>query len=131
MQASNEEILADIDQTLDQMIKNAIALRQIEECEALLKDSATLHKIQNSLTGRVLHKQELLCLLGQEETKNEDTLRSEIRQKILNYKRLNNIMMDKMAESFLKMEQSKPVKRHPRIGHNRRKTPVHVASRDL
>jgi len=127
MNGSGEEILADIDRTLDQMIKNAVALRQIAECDAFSPDCATLHKVQNSLTGRILHRQELLHLLGHEVSKSEEELCAEIREKIFHYKRLNNTMIDTIAQCFTTMEQRKPVKRQPRIGHNRRKAPVRVA----
>ena len=127
MRGPGEELLADIDHTLDQMIENAVALRQIAEYEALTPNCAALHKVQTSLTGRLLHRQEFLQILGQDDLKNEEALRASIVEKISLYKRLNNTMIDTIAQRFTAMEQRKPAKRKPRIGHNRRKAPVRVA----
>jgi hypothetical protein len=127
MKSSSEEILADIDHTLDQMIKNAVALQQIAECEALSADCASFHKLQHSLTGRMVHREELLQILGNENRQDQEQLRAEIREKLCLYKKLNNSLIDTMALRFTKMEPRTPVKKQPRIGHNRRRAPAYVA----
>lgn len=126
MLGNSEEILADIDRTLDQMIKNAVALRQIAEYEAFTADCATMHKMQHSLTGRVLHMQELLQMLGHECSGDEQILCEKMQEKIRLYKTLNNRMIDTIAERFAVAERQNPIKKKPRIGHNRRRNPVKV-----
>lgn len=126
MFGSEEEILADIDRTLDQLIKNALALRQIAEYEAFTADCAALHKMQHSLSGRVLHMQELLQMLGHDKVEDQTALHTTIQEKISHYKKLNNTMIDSIAKRFIVMEQNHPMKRKPRIGHNRRKAPVRI-----
>lgn len=119
---SGEKILADIDKTLDQLIKNAVALRQIAEVEAFTPDCAVLHKVQHSLTGRLMHMQDLLKMLGAE---NPEEIHDSIREKISEYKRLNNTMIDVIAQRF-NLQPGRIVRKKPRIGHNRRRAPVRV-----
>lgn len=126
MFGSEEEILADIDHTLDQLIKNAVALRQIAEYEAFTADCAALHKMQHSLTARVVHMRELLTMLGHDNPGDEHDLQKAIQKKIIHYKKLNNTMIDSIAKRFTALEEKKTVKRKPRIGHNRRKAPARL-----
>ncbi len=128
MLESGEEILADIDHTLDELIKNAMALRQIVEYEAFSPDCSRLHKVQNSLTGRILHMQDLLHALGHDTVDNEESLHQVIQKKITQYQILNTQMIGAIARRFTEIEQKRIVKKKPRIGHNRRKAPARIVS---
>lgn len=109
MQKSGEEILADIDHTLDQLIHNAHLLKQISEKEAFASYSARMHKAQLSLAARIMHMEELLDL-GDEST----PIYEAIQRKIVQYKKLNNQMLDFLANKFNK----------PRIGRNRKRSRI-------
>jgi len=109
MKKSGEEILADIDHTLDQLIRNAHMLKQISEKEAFASYSAQMHKSQTSLAARIVHMEELL----DSDTMSEETapIYEAIQRKLVQYKKLNNQMLDFLSRKFNK----------PRIGRNRRK----------
>lgn len=124
MLESGEEILADMDRTLDQLIKNAVALRQIAEYEAFSPDCCTVHKVQNSLTGRILHMQDLLHALGHEV--GEESLHKAIEEKLSHYQTLNTRMITSIAKRFSKIAQNRTINKKPRIGHNRRKAPARI-----
>lgn len=121
MLRSEEEILADIDRTFDQLIQNAFALKQIAEYEAFSSECATLHKTQHSLMGRVLHMQELLCSLGHNlDIRDKKELHEKIQEKISRYKQLNNQMLKSISQYF--SYPAMPVqKKTPRIGRNRKR----------
>ena len=57
---SSEEILVDIDTTLDQLICNASAFEQIAAASLYEEEIAALHKTQESLMARLVHMNDLL-----------------------------------------------------------------------
>ncbi len=57
---SSEEILVDIDTTLDQLICNASAFEQIEAASLYEEEISALHKTQESLLARLVHMKDLL-----------------------------------------------------------------------
>ncbi len=115
MNKSGEEILADIDHTLDQLIRNAHMLKQVSEQEAFATYSARMHKTQTSLAARVMHMEDLLLESGIQ-TEEESPLYEEIQTKIAQYKKLNNRMLDILSNRFKKAQTSAK----PRIGRNRK-----------
>ncbi len=114
MHKTGDEILADIDQTLDQLIRNAHLLQQVSEREAFASYSARMHKTQTSLAARVLHMEELL---HDTEVKADERspLYEVIQKKITQYKKLNNEMLNLLSLRFQTAAGSKP-----RIGRNRK-----------
>ncbi|MBS3904189.1 MAG: hypothetical protein KGZ39_02555 [Simkania sp.] len=115
MNKSGEEILADIDHTLDQLIRNAHMLKQVSEQEAFASYSARMHKTQTSLAARILHMEDLLL---ESSIKPEETspLYETIQDKIVQYKKLNNRMLSLLSSRFKKAQGSNK----PRIGKNRK-----------
>ena len=115
MSKSGEEILADIDHTLDQLIRNAHLLKQVSEQEAFSSYSARMHKAQTSLAARILHMEDLL----QDNELHPDAkspLYETIQNKISQYKKLNNKMLDHLSTRFKLAQASQK----PRIGRNRK-----------
>ena len=54
------EIQNEIDATLDQLIKNAAALREFSSDQELKTELEALHKTQESLLARLIHLEEYL-----------------------------------------------------------------------
>jgi hypothetical protein len=100
MNKSGEEILADIDHTLDQLIRNAHMLKQISEKEAFASYSARMHKSQTSLAARIIHMEELLD--SDDISEEKAPIFEAIQRKMLNF----------LSKKFNK----------PRIGRNRKKS---------
>ncbi len=115
MNKSGEEILADIDHTLDQLINNAHLLKRVSEQEAFASYSARMHKAQASLAARVLHMEDLLHD-DVIKTDEKSPLYKAIQNKISRYKKLNNKMLDLLSERFKQAQASQK----PRIGRNRK-----------
>lgn len=57
---SPEEILSDIDATIDQLIENSDLLKQVENKPLFYFEMHALQKTQESLIARLAHMQELL-----------------------------------------------------------------------
>lgn len=57
---SREEILSDMDSTLEQLIKNANAFQKISTQSLFLSEIEALQKTQESLFARLIHMEELL-----------------------------------------------------------------------
>lgn len=96
---SAEEVLANIDATLDQLICNAemmhtISIEAISEMEI-----GALQKTQESLLAHVLHMDTLL-----DQKKKEQLLQKKqgvvIEQKISHFSRLNNQLVQDIANRF-------------------------------
>lgn len=110
---NGEEILADIDVTLDQLIRNAETIRHISIRTLNENEMEAMQKTQESLLARVLHMNDLL---GAKEKKvqfkkHADTF-GNIQQKIERFGKLNIKLIDNVAGKF---------KTKPRIGKNRKK----------
>ena len=83
MTKKQEEILADIDATLDQLIRNASAVDQIKIGLLDQTELEALHKTQESLLARLLDR-DLMLEKGVDETK-----RANIYKKISRFSRLH------------------------------------------
>lgn len=59
MISSGEAILADIDSTLDQLIRNADAMNRITDRRLFTSEVKAMHKTQESLLARLMHMHEL------------------------------------------------------------------------
>ncbi len=117
---TGEEILADIDHTLDQLISNVAILQQVSECDTFTTEYAILHKTQQSLTARVIHMETLLDETGSLGLPDTTILHDTIQKKIARYKRLNNQLIEEISTRFKERQANKSLARKPRIGRNRR-----------
>lgn len=57
---SGEEVLDDLDTTLDELIVNAHTLREIQQSDRFKTEAEALEKTQESLLARILYRQQLL-----------------------------------------------------------------------
>jgi len=112
MRKAKDELLAEIDATLDQLISNAEAaggpafqILDKNEIEAL-------HKTQESLCARLLHREELL--------KNSTAHTKQLQKKVAHFTRLNERLMREMASRFKSPKANKPM----RLRKSRLKAPV-------
>jgi tRNA A22 N-methylase len=113
MKRSGEEILADIDCTLDRLIENANAIQNI----ALLEKSEleAMQKTQESLFAHLLYNMKDRKYL---QAKRSSSL-SNLQQKLNRFSRLNARLVQEIADHFKNMDKRK---KKPRIGRNRKNT---------
>lgn len=94
MMSSGESILADIDSTLDQLIRNADAMNQITDRKIFTSEVKAMHKTQESLLARLMHMHELYesekNILGERAQKMRLT---DIEHKLAEFGRLNARMI--------------------------------------
>ena len=98
---NGEEILADIDATLDQLIKNAEAVRGISFDTLFENEVAALQKTQESLLAHVIHMDQLM---GEEKKKTPQRRKSmryqEIKQKVAEFTKLNSELIADVTVRF-------------------------------
>lgn len=104
---SSEKILADIDSTLDQLIRNAQLLRTVSIKTVPENEVEALHKTQESLMAHLIHMDELLEGKKVQKLKHEN-----FGQKIQQFSRMNAKLMENVTKRFSKK---------PRVGRNRKK----------
>ena len=96
---SGEEILADIDCTLDQLIRNAEALRTVSVQTLAETEVEALQKTQESLLAHILHMNELL-----DSDKKQQLMRKkaavDLQGKIAHFSRLNARLITDVAMKF-------------------------------
>ncbi len=117
---SGEEVLDDLDTTLDELIINAHTLREIQKTERFETESKALEKTQESLLARVLYRQKLL----DEKRKKELSIKAAekenmIDQKIEHFAKINTDLLYPIATTLKPMR----TKRRPlRISRRRKRT---------
>lgn len=112
---SGEEILADIDDTLDHLIENADAIRKISLSTLYVSEVEALQKTQESLLARLVHMNDLLR--SQQTTEEGQSSLDSFEKKILRFGKLNAEIMNKAAAKIRRAKKS----RMPRIRAHRRK----------
>ena len=110
---THEEILADIDATLDQLITNSTAFNQMPMTPLFTTEIEALQKTQESLLARLVHMQAFL----QKKNRSERAGFAGIEKKIARFGKLNARMIHHFAQGMKKISDSKG----PRIGRNRKK----------
>ena len=105
MLESQEEILAELDRTLDQLMENAsvVSEEKLHMLDAI--EISSLHKTQQSLLARFSHTQESLSAL-QDQARYEN-----LHRKVKRMNELNTSFMQALEKQLL-----------PRIGRNRRRS---------
>jgi len=115
MKSSGEEILADLDKTLDQLIENANVINQIS-LNALFQDEMdALQKTQESLLSRLINMQTLL----DNNPKKEHSI-APIQKKISCFGKLNAFLIKQVANHFKAREIAEKKIKKPIIGKNRK-----------
>ena len=119
---SGEEILADIDATLDQLIENADVINKISFATLFVSEVEALQKTQESLLARLVHMNDLLK--GQKKEPEEQTASpfDGIEQKILRFGKLNAQMINHVAGRIRRAKKN----RTPKVRPHRRKERVLV-----
>src|ERR1700733_15056944 len=94
MISSGETILADIDSTLDQLIRNADAMNRITDRHLFTSEVKAMHKTQESLLARLMHMHELYDDEKQVLGEREQKMRlATIEHKLAEFGRLNARMI--------------------------------------
>lgn len=110
MLKSGEDILADIDATLDQLIRNAAAISEISISTLQENEMVAIQKTQESLLARLVHMNHLL-----DSEKKAAQMRKrpayKIEEKIAEFGRLNSRLMEDMAIKFGKERKPKYVRK--------------------
>lgn len=60
MDASNDELLEDIDSTIDRLVENASAMKQAKINQFFNHEVEAMEKLQESLLARIMHRESLL-----------------------------------------------------------------------
>lgn len=107
MLRNQEEILAELDSTLDQLIQNASVVCESDLCVLDSIEISSMQKTQESLMARFAHTQEKLS--GSTSQRRYEELHSKLRR------------LNELNSSFM---QSLEKNLKPRIGRNRRKSKV-------
>lgn len=94
MKPSDENILADIDATLDQLIQNADVVAKVPLCHLQEIEIDALQKTQESLLARLVHMDDLL---GSKKIEKECV---QIREKISHFSKLNARLINSVASRF-------------------------------
>src|ERR1041385_41028 len=107
MLKSGDSILADIDSTLDQLIRNADAMHQISDRRLFTSEVQAMHKTQESLLARLMHMHELYEDEKRELGEREQKMRlTSIEHKLAEFGRLNARMI-RYLESGIQSKSKK------------------------
>jgi hypothetical protein len=107
MLRSQEELLADLDSTLDQLIQNAECVCESDLCVLDSLEIDSMQKTQESLLARFTHTQEVVS------PRLQDEKYEELHKKLKKLGELQQNFMNSLAKSL-----------RPRIGRNRKKSKV-------
>jgi hypothetical protein len=123
MLSTGEEILADIDQTLDQLIENADIINRISFNALFTSEVQALQKTQESLMARLMHMHELLEKDKKQQfsTKKNQSV-NQIKEKLKEFGQLNAQLIEYLTQKVRTPEQVKK----PRIRSYRRKQSVKI-----
>lgn len=111
MVKSEEEILADIDTTLDQLIQNADAVQQISHRSLFTNEIELLQKTQESLLARLLDMQALYNSQHKKETIAKAQFSFvHIERKLVRFGKLNAKMIHKLENRFKSRKRKSAIK---------------------
>ncbi|VHO02045.1 hypothetical protein [Candidatus Rhabdochlamydia sp. T3358] len=128
MLSTGEEILADIDQTLDQLIENADIINRISFNALFTSEVQALQKTQESLMARLMHMHELLEKDNKPQisTKKTSPL-NQIENKLKEFGQLNARLIEYLVQ---KVKISQQIKK-PQIRPYRKKRPIKTEQVDV
>ncbi len=108
---TDADILVDIDETLDHLIENATAIKQISHKPLFINEVEALEKTQESLLARLTHMQELLNQERQRKAiEKQSNFFSVIEQKLVRFGKRNAQML-RSIEARLQNHSSFRIKR--------------------
>ena len=110
---SGEEILLDIDETLDQLIENTDVIKRITLNSLYTSEVEALQKTQESLLARLVHMNDLLK--DRKDGKVLNTFES-IEHKIIRFGKLNARMINHVASKIKRAKKN----RQPRVRTHRK-----------
>ncbi|MBY0528903.1 MAG: hypothetical protein K2P51_01795 [Rhabdochlamydiaceae bacterium] len=117
---SGEEILADIDATLDQLIRNAQTLETVIPDTFFANELQALQKTQESLLARLLHMNALLDEDQKKQRADKDPEKYvAVEKKVERFGKLTAQIIRTIADDFKRVKNRNAQK--PRIGRNRKK----------
>ncbi len=111
MVRSSEEILADIDATLDRLIENASVVKRASLSTLYASEVEALQKTQESLLARLVHMNDLLKGDKKEPSKTESFCG--IEQKILRLGKLNAQMINHVSSKIKRTKKSRQLRVRP------------------
>jgi hypothetical protein len=115
MVRSGEEILVDIDNTLDHLIENADVIKKISFSTLYTNEVEALQKTQESLLARLVHMNDLLK--GHKRAEEGEESFDSIEQKIVRFGKLNAQIISHAAAKIKRLKKS----RQPRIRSHSKK----------
>ncbi len=120
---SGEEVLVDMDDTLDQLIENAAMLNRISLDALFANEVQALQRTQESLLARLIHMNDLLD--GEEKRghfRKQPTVYTSIETKITRFGRLNAELIEQVKQDM--DSAKKPNNNRPKIRNNRKRIKV-------
>lgn len=111
---TSEEILADIDATLDQLIENAAAIKCVSASALFQSEVDALQKTQESLLARLVHMNELLNTRSQPSMEKDQEFQT-IEQKIVRFGKLNAQMIDNISSRFKRTRRNQQLRIRRRL----------------
>ena len=115
MFSSRHDILSEIDETIDQLIKNGKVLKKIETKEYYERETQALEKTQESLLAHLIHMDDLLKNKKASNTASSDSLlTSDVHKKLGRSGYLNNLLEKKKRIQRSK-SSSKRASKGPKI----------------
>lgn len=127
MLSTGEEILADIDQTLDQLIENADIINCISFNALFTSEVQALQKTQESLMARLMHMHELLEKDQKQQTTKKINPLNQIEKKLKEFGQLNARLIEYLVQ---KVKTSQQVKK-PQIRPYRKRQPIKTEQADV
>lgn len=109
---STEDILAEIDTTIDQLLENAKALKKISSKDSYQEETLALEKTQESLIAHLIHMDEMLKKKDASPSKQPPLLASKVHDKLGRSGYLNQMLCKK--EEIQKGRCLKKPKTHKR-----------------
>lgn len=128
MLSTGEEILADIDRTLDQLIENADIVNRISFNAVFTSEVQALQKTQESLMARLMHMHELLEKDKKQQlaTKKTHSLH-QIEEKLKEFGQLNAQLIEYLTQKVKVSEQIQK----PLIRSHRKKQAIKIERVDV
>ncbi len=97
-----EEVLNDLDATIDALIANANTLRELERKQKFETEVQALKKTQESLLARILHRQQLLDEKRRRELTDRAAEKEElIDRKIEHFEKLNTQLLRPITDNLI------------------------------
>jgi hypothetical protein len=117
---SKEEILAELDSTLDQLLVNIKAVHAVSPADLSEIEVQALHKTQESLLARFMHTSDLLK--GKSKEAQQDNELLTLQEKLKKFGELNISFIEQVS---LQLSDIGPLpKKKPRIGKNRKRLKI-------